>query len=234
MVTSDFAGFPEDLFAFLRELAQHNNREWFARNKQRYEESIVWPMAGFINAMGGRLETFANCFIADPRRQGGSMFRIHRDIRFSRDKRPYKENIGCQFRHMAGRDAHAPGFYVHLAPNEVFFGGGIWRPPSEVLGRLRQAIEQWPEAWRRVVEGRSFRRRFGAVVGEQLQRPPRGFAADHPWIEDLKRKSYYAVEYVEPQLALTPAFLDEVAAAFRDLAPLMRFLTAALGLPFHR
>ncbi len=233
-MTSKFSGFPDDLFAFFAELAVNNDREWFSRNKARYQSSVVTPMCEFIAAMGPRLGAISDCFVADPRPHSGSMFRIYRDVRFSPDKRPYKENAGCHFRHVAGRDAHAPGYYVHLAPGEVFFGGGIWRPPSGTLRKVRAAIAEDPEGWNRAAQGGDFVACFGAVAGDGLKRPPAGFDADHPCIEALKRKSHYATRQVDPAVARTPRFIEEVDRAFVALTPLMKFLTAALDVPFSR
>lgn len=227
-----FMGFPSDMFAFLVELKANNDRDWFTANKPRYRDSIIAPMQAFIEAMDGSLAKVSDCFIADPRANGGSMFRIYRDVRFSHDKRPYKEHVACHFRHMAGKDAHAPGFYVHLEPESVFFGGGIWRPDNPTLAQVRQAIVDDPGRWKKVTRGKAFLRRFGGVTGDGLKRVPTGFDADHPYAEDLKRKSFFAVERVTPKMATTPAFTKEVESAFVALAPFMEFLTEAVGVPF--
>ncbi|MFQ5351719.1 MAG: DUF2461 domain-containing protein [Candidatus Binatia bacterium] len=227
-----FKGFPKDCRRFLRELAANNEREWFNANKRRYRESVLEPMCAFIEAMDGELARVSDCFVADPRPNGGSMFRIYRDIRFSRDKRPYKEHAACQFRHIAGRDAHAPGFYVHVAPDDVFFGGGIWRVPGPALVSIREAIDRDQGGWKRATRSAAFRRRFIAVSGDSLKRPPRGYDPDHPFIEDLKRKSFFAAERVEARAIEQPGFVKQVATAFVALKPMMAFLTAALGLSF--
>jgi len=227
-----FPGFPDDLFAFLIELKKHNDREWFAANKARYRESIVAPMQSFIEAMDSSLAKVSDCFVADPRANGGSMFRIYRDVRFSHDKRPYKEHVACHFRHIAGKNAHAPGFYVHLEPESVFFGGGIWMPDNPTLNQVREAIVEDPDRWKKISRGKAFLRRFGGVTGDGLKRVPTGFDPDHPYAEDLKRKSFFAVQRIEPKLATTPAFAKEVERAFVGLAPLMEFLTTAVGVPF--
>ena len=160
------------------------------------------------------------------------MFRIHRDVRFSRDKRPYKEHAACQFRHRLGRDVHAPGFYVHLAPGEVFFGGGMWMPEADALLRIRTHIVAKPAAWKKVVTDKAFVAAFGGVEGEGLTRPPKGFDPAHPFIEDLKRKSFVATRISSERTACEPAFVNEVVEGFRALTPLMRFLCAALDVPY--
>ena len=137
--------FDTDLFEFLRELAENNNREWFLANKDRYRAAVQEPLLGFISDFAGRLHEISPNFIADPRSSGGSMFRIYRDVRFSKDKSPYKTHAAAQFRHRAGRDAHAPGFYLHLEPGSVFWGAGLWHPQRAVLYEIRNAIIDRPD-----------------------------------------------------------------------------------------
>jgi uncharacterized protein (TIGR02453 family) len=228
-----FKGFPKDLFGFLRELSRNNHRAWFSDNKARYRASAVEPVSEFIAAMAPRLAEISDWFVADPRPNGGSMFRIHRDSRFSEDKRPYKQNVGCQFRHMAGKDAHAPSFYVHLAPDNVFVGAGVWTPPNPVLDKIRTAIVQNPGAWAKAARSTKFAERFD-FEGDRLARPPRGYDPDHPYIEDIKRKSFFARQSFAPSLALKLGFIDEVGRAFIVLSPFMAFITGAVGLPYRR
>jgi len=225
-----FAGFPEEMFRFLTDLHDNNNREWFIDNRGRYENFVVEPVIRFIEAVGQLLPAISDAYVADPRRNGGSMFRIYRDTRFSSDKRPYKQNIGCQFRHSAGSNAHAPGFYVHLAPAEVFIGGGIWKPDNDSLDRIRNRIVEKPKLWSGVINDAAFSNHFGKLQGESLKRPPRGFDPDNPHIEDLKRKSYIAFRHVKPESALKPAFIEAVEKTFTTAMPLMRFITGALGI----
>lgn len=232
MSNTVFSGFPKDLFRFLEDLSENNNREWFNNNKDRYKESVVYPVGSFISAMGERLNKISDSFIADPRANGGSMFRIYRDMRFYKGKPPYKENIGCQFRHVAGKTAHAPGFYVHLQPGNVFIGGGVWTPPNPVLDEIRTAIVEQPERWANVVNNKNLIKTFGQIEGEQLKRPPRGYDANHSFVEDLKRKSFFLKHSVKPSLILKPEFINETEKTFMDAIPLMAFVTSAIGLPF--
>lgn len=227
-----FEGFPKDFLAFFREITKNNDREWFAVNKERFKASVQTPALSFIAAMDLPLGRIADCFVADARTQGGSMFRIYNDMRFHNAK-PYKEHAACQFRHMAGKDAHAPGFYVHLDPKEVFFGGGIWRPPAPQLRAIREAIAADPERWWEATRGTAFRRRFGTIRGDSLKRPPQGFDADHPAIEDIKRLSFFAMQSAPPESILSKRFVADVSKCFATMAPFMQFLTEALDLPFH-
>lgn len=226
-----FKGFPEDLFRFFKELAKNNDREWFNAHRDRYQASVVDPMCAFIAAMAPRLQKISGHYVADPRPNGGSMFRIYRDVRFSKDKSPYKTHAACHFRHEAGKDAHAPGFYVHLEPGRVFFGGGIWRPPSPALAAIREQIVDAPREWSRVIRAKAVRDR-GGVQGEQLKRAPRGFDAAHPHVDDLKRKSFYVMSEMAPEVACSPAICREVTSGFRAAAPLARFVCGAMELPF--
>jgi len=232
-MAQSFRGFPKALFAYLEELARNNNREWFQANKGRYDADVVDPVLRFIEAVGMEvLPGISKSFVADPRKSGGSMFRIFRDTRFSHDKRPYKENVGCQFRHVLGRDVHAPGFYVHLEPGRVFIGAGSWRPARPALEQIRAAIVARPAAWSRVVEDPTMTRYFGGIEGESLKRPPKGIDPDHPHIADLKRTSHFVLKDVAPSRVLRPTFLAEVEEAFTRASPLMRFLTEAVGLRY--
>lgn len=231
-MTDTFKGFPKDFFVFLRELKANNNRGWFEANKERFRGSVQAPMSAFIGAMAPKLAKISKHFTADPRPNGGSMFRIYRDVRFSKDKRPYKEHAACHFRHAGGRDAHAPGYYMHFAPGEVFFGGGLWMPPPEGLAKVRETITGKSAAWKKLVEDKRFRAHFGSVRGDGLVRPPRGFDPEHPFIEDIKRKSFYAMQESEVKLATSSTLVDEVSDSFAALAPLMKFLCGALEVPY--
>ena len=136
--------FSSTTFAFLRDLAANNNREWFADNKDRYVDDVQEPALEFIDDFRLRLHAISPYFLADAKTVGGSLFRIHRDTRFAKDKTPYKSNSGVQFRHEMARDAHAPGFYLHIQPRECFIGVGLWRPETKVAYQIREAIADQP------------------------------------------------------------------------------------------
>jgi uncharacterized protein (TIGR02453 family) len=228
---SGFAGFPPDFFGFFSELAVNNDRDWFKANKSRYYDSVVNPVSEFIVCMGPRLRKISSHYVADPKPHGGSMFRIYRDTRFSKDKTPYKTHAGVQFRHEAGKDAHAPGFYVHLAGDGLYFGGGVWLPPNPQLNRIRDAIIDNARSWSRIANAKKLQD-IGGIRGDALQRPPRGFDPEHRHIEDLKRKSFYVMTEADARDAMHPAFIEQVTEGFRRAAPLNRFVCDALGLAF--
>lgn len=216
---------------FIAQLKRNNNREWFQKNKARYEQELRDPLLRFIEAFAPRLRKISPHFVADPRPVGGSLFRIYRDTRFSKDKSPYKTHAGVQFRHERAKDVHAPGFYLHIEPRQVFCGVGIWHPDGPTLAKLRAALVDDPAGWKRARNAKRFVDRF-TLGGESLKRPPRGFDPDHPLIEDLMRKDFIAsVQF--PDKALESAkFVDQFAATCADAKPFMRFLAKAVGLEF--
>lgn len=228
---SGFEGFPKDFFKFFTELKANNNRDWFATNKPRYVDSVVTPMTEFIIAIAPHLKGISRFYRADPKPHGGSMFRIYRDARFSKDKSPYKTHAACHFRHQAGKDAHAPGFYVHIETDGIHFGGGIWTPPSRQLTMIRDFIADNPAAWDKLIKSKSIKD-SGGIRGDSLKRPPRGFDADARHIDDIKRKSFFVMSEADADLALRADFVDETARAFRSAAKLNHFITDALDLPF--
>ena len=160
MAVTKQAVFGPQLFSFLEDLRENNDREWFAANKHRYEEHLLEPAMAFIDEFARRLQKISPHFRADARPSGGSLFRIYRDTRFSKDKTPYKTNAGLHFRHERAKDSHAPGFYLHIGPDEVFAGGGIWHPATEAAHRIREAIVADPAGWKRASRGAAFAKRF--------------------------------------------------------------------------
>lgn len=227
---SNLPGFTPELFDFLRDLAENNDREWFQLNKFRYEESVKDPALAFIAAFGPYLNKVSPHFQAIPRAQGGSLFRIYRDTRFGKDKSPYKTNTGLHFRHEAGKDAHAPGFYVHLAAGEVFFGAGLWKPEGPTARAIRQLIVDKPDEWKTVKTGMD--KTNLTLTGDSLVRPPRGFDPENPFIDDIKRKDFLATVELDEKAALAPDFIENIAELCAQAAPLVRFLCKAVDVPF--
>ncbi|MDP2821398.1 MAG: TIGR02453 family protein [Sulfuritalea sp.] len=220
--------FSKATFNFLDELAANNERSWFEANKPRYEALVREPALDFIAAMAPALAKFAPHFRAEPRKMGGSLMRVFRDTRFSRDKSPYKTNIGIQFRHELGKDVHAPGFYVHIATDECFFGAGCWHPEADALGRIRDLIAAKSERWLAVRDDRKFAALW-TLAGDSLTRPPRGYAADHRAIEDLKRKDFIGLASLSFAEVTDPGLVKLAGARFAAAAPFMKFLCEAQG-----
>lgn len=224
-------GFTPATTRFLSDLRGNNDRDWFTANKQRYENDVAAPALDFIAAMDPRLKKISPHFRAVAKKTGGSLMRVYRDTRFAKDKSPYKTNIGIQFRHELGRDVHAPGFYLHIEPQDVFLGVGSWHPEPKALARIRDAIVDNPAAWRKARDDRRFRERF-ELRGDSLKRPPRGFDAAHPMIEDLKRKDFIAIEELAVDEIYQAAFAEHVSRSFAAATPLIRFLCHSLDLAF--
>lgn len=155
--------FDKKTISFLKELIANNNREWFNANKSRYENDVLDVALHFIQAIQGPLAEIAPHFTAVPTRIGGSLMRIYRDTRFSKYKLPYKTNIGIQFRHERAKNVHSPGYYVHIAPDEVFVGVVMLRPDSEPLKQIRERIAARPGEWQRAIGSTAFKKHSSAV-----------------------------------------------------------------------
>jgi uncharacterized protein (TIGR02453 family) len=230
---TETASFDPELFAFLRELEANNDRDWFNANKQRYEAHVLEPALAFIEDFGYRLNEISPHFRADTRKTGGSLFRIYRDTRFSKDKTPYKTNTGMHFRHERAKDAHAPGFYLHLEPGRVFGGGGIWHPDTKTANRIRQAIVDDPDAWRDATRTSPFTDRLDiGGDGNMLKRVPSGLPADHEFVDDFRRRDYFGWAETTEKVATADGFLDEYTRICEAAAPLVRFICRALELEY--
>jgi uncharacterized protein (TIGR02453 family) len=223
--------FTADLFGFLQDLRRHNDRAWFAKNKERYLDVVQEPALEFVRGFGPYLRKISPHFVADDRPIGGSLFRIHRDVRFSKDKSPYKLHVGVDFRHRAARDVHAPSFYLHLQPGESFAAVGVWHPHQDTLTRIRTAIVDKPDKWKRAAHGTQFRSRY-RLSGDALKRSPAGFDADHPLIEDLKWKDHVADVMLDERTVTSEDFLSRYAELCRLASGYVAFLCEALALPF--
>jgi uncharacterized protein (TIGR02453 family) len=232
--------FGTEALAFLRGLARHNQKPWFEAHRGDYETHVKQPMADLVEEMDLRMARFAPEMVGDPRR---SVFRLHRDIRFSRDKSPYKTHAACWFFHgggssKVGREAHGggAGFYFHLQPGASFVGGGCWMPPRPALQRFRAAIARDPRGFERIVLAPSLRRRFGGLSEEEmLKRVPRGYSADHPAARWLRYGSFTvgrAMTDAQVTGARLTAFLE---ADYVVILPLVRWLNRVVGLePLRR
>jgi uncharacterized protein (TIGR02453 family) len=223
--------FSENSFKFLRGLARNNKREWFQAHKADYEAQVRAPFLRLLQDLQPDLAAISTQFRADPRPVGGSLFRIHRDTRFANDKTPYKTHAGARLFHERHREVDSPSFYIHVQPGHCFVGAGLWHPEPATRRRIREFISENPQGWRKAVHSPAFRRRF-ELGGESLQRIPRGFPADHPLAEDLKRQSFVGSTPLEDATVLGPNLRRSVASALAGLAPLVDYLCASLDLEF--
>ena len=223
------AYFSPDLFRFLGQLKNNNNREWFQDNRKRYESDVRDPLVHFIADFGPRLRKISPHYVADPRPVGGSLTRIYRDTRFSADKSPYKTMAGALFRHEKGKTVPAPAFLLHLEPGQSFAGIGIHSPDPQTLVKIRQRIASEPDSWKSAVSAKAFRETC-SLMADSLQRPPKGYPPDHPCIEDLKRKHYCATAPFTERQVCGPDFLDLFAVTCAGTSAFMKYLTHTVGL----
>ena len=214
---------------FLRELGTHNEKAWFEKNKARFEEGVRAPTQRLIADLAPVLEKISPHFVVDLRPNGGSLSRIHRDTRFSKDKSPYKTHLFAHFHHEDGSEECSPGFFLRLGPGESAVGAGVWRPGPAALAKIRAAMVTDAAAWRKAKQ--KVLAAGGRVIpGEPLKKVPKGFDPEHEHAEDLKHKSVGLVLDL-PDAALTsPSLPKEIAERFRLAAPAVRFVCAAVGL----
>jgi uncharacterized protein (TIGR02453 family) len=218
------AHFSPAFFDFFRDLRLHNDRDWFTANKTRYVADVETPLLQFIGDFAACLRTLSPAFVADRRRAGGSMFRIHRDTRFSPDKSPFKTWIAARFAHEARRKvAGVPAFFLHLAPDHSFGGGGVYHIELPQLTKIRTRIVESPGEWTAV-------RAAVDIQGEQLKRVPAGFSAKHEHVDDLRRQNLYTLTEFTDRDVVMDGFIDRFTDACRRAAPLIEFQTKALGL----
>jgi len=221
--------FTKSTFAFLAELAANNNRDWFEANKARYEADVKGPFLELIAALQPGLKKINPAIVADPKPNGGSMMRIHRDTRFSKDKSPYKTFVAAHFAHMAGKGEGTPGYYLRIEPGGSMAGGGMWQPGGDALKQVRDAIVDDPKSWAKAVAGQSVGR-MCQFAGESLKRPPAGYDPAHAYIEDIKRKDFAVFVSMADAEVCRADFKDAVLEQYRAAAPFIRFLSDAVGL----
>lgn len=225
------AHFSEQTFEFLRELAQNNRRDWFQANKSRYIEQVRDPFLRFIDDFNPRLAAISSHYHGEVKANGGALFRIYRDTRFSRDKTPYKTSSGARWTHREGGRGQAPLFYLHLQPGQVFMAAGCWHPDSAMLASIRNFIDNNPRAWTACTRDPKFRKTFH-MGGDRLKRMPRGFESEHPLAEDLKRKDYVVVSELTEAQAISPRFMGLFERRCRAASGFVDYLCAALDLEF--
>jgi uncharacterized protein (TIGR02453 family) len=229
VATAPFTGFTPEAIQFLVDLAENNTREWFQPRKAEYERLLKEPLEAFVVALGERFEARGLPLRADPAK---SPFRIYRDVRFSKDKTPYKTHVSASFPWVEegewsgshSEEGGNPGGYFHMGPGEVFVGGGMWHPPTAKLAAFRAAIVDDPSTVRRILDGPEFKRLFGTISGDKLKRVPPGVPADHPEAELLKHKDVTFGHRLADMDVLSPTLPDIVADSFEAAVPLMRFL----------
>lgn len=218
---------------FLTGLKKRNTKPWFEANRAVYETEVRAPLKALVEEVDVLLARIAPEIVGDPRR---SLFRIHRDVRFSKDKSPYKTNAACWFYHrdagraVGGESEGGAGFYFHFSPTEVFLGGGIWMPPRDSLNRLRQAIAENPKGFEKIVLAPGFKRKFGKLDQDaMLKRMPRGFEEDHPAAKWLRFQSFTAGRELSRRELHSPRLPQQLARDYAAMTPFIRYLNRALG-----
>ncbi len=238
---SAFSRFTPGALTFLRGLKRHNERPWFEANRPTYEREVLGPLRLLSEELDVRFARLAPEFVSPPKR---ALFRIHRDVRFSKDKSPYKTHAALWVFHRdagrgVGRDAHGgAGFYFHLEPGASMVAGGFWMPPRPLLSTLRDAIAEDRRPFERIVKAKPFVARFGELTddepGVRLTRVPRGFAPDHPAAHWLRFNSFTASRPLTDAEALSPKLVDTIMKDYAALLPLVRWLNGTLGYPSAR
>lgn len=222
---SPFPGFPPETLQFFRGLARNNRREWFLPRKPLFEEKVKEPMRQLVDALNVALHEFAPEYETDPDK---AIFRIYRDTRFSKDKKPYKEQIAATFRRR-GAAHHQGGYYFAVSHKSVAVGGGVYMPEPAHLLAIRQRLTERHEEFRRILAARPVRKLLGGLEGQQLSRVPRGFCADHPAADLLRFKYYLLYKELSPSLATSPALYKAIVDRFRAMVPFLQFLTASFA-----
>jgi uncharacterized protein (TIGR02453 family) len=211
----------KDTFKFLTDLSKNNNREWFHANKKAYDAAKE-NMVEFIQDLILGISTFDDSVIElQPKK---CLFRINRDVRFSKNKNPYKTNFGAILLAGGRKIMHEKaGYYIHIEPGNSFLVGGAYLPPSEWIGRIRDRIVSDPEKFKKIINGKEFSKYY-KLEGSQLKTGPRGFPKDHPEIELLKYKSFLGINRIPNKMVLSKNFLDHSVDAFKALKPFNDYL----------
>ena len=220
--------FTPAFFAFLRELHENNNRDWFAVNRSRFLADVERPMLAFINDFAPALRSISPAYIVDRRRIGGSMYRIYRDTRFSDDKTPLKTYVAAHFPSRRFGRSGGAGLYVEITPGWVWMGGGMYMPSGPDLQAIREHVADTYPRIHRIVTSPSFNKTVGPLGGDQLTRVPRGYLKDHPAADYLRYKQFLAGCEYPPQFATSARFYSELLSVFRTITPLVRFLNQPL------
>ena len=229
-----FEGFPPAAFKFLKQLKRNNNREWFLANKPTYEASLLAPMRLFVEEVDVLLADLAPEISGSPKR---SIFRIYRDVRFSKDKSPYKTNMGCWFTHVraghgVGSETHGAGagFYFHFEPGECMVAGGVWMPPRPALNKIREAVDEDFAGITKILGDKKFVKRFGELHREKpLTRVPKPFDKDHPAADLLKLVSFTVAAPISDADVGSAKLPKRLESDLKTMLPLVRWLNGALG-----
>ena len=225
-MASGFPGFSKEAMQFFRGLERNNTREWFLPRKALFEEHVKAPMHRLVDTVNGALRTFAPDYVTDPAK---AVYRFYRDVRFSKDKSPYKTQIAASFYHRTLAGHGGAGYYFAVNHKVSAIGGGIYMPPPESLLAVRNHIAEHHADFRRIVKTAAIRRLFGDIDGEQLTRVPKGFCSEHPAADLLRYKQFLLYIELPGDLAGTAELYPAIVQRFRAIAPFLNFLNAPLA-----
>lgn len=215
----------KEVMQFLAQLAANNNKEWMDAHKQAYQDArkrFIEVVDQLLVGMSGFEPRMSELKAKD------CIFRINRDIRFSNNKSPYKNNFGAYFA-PGGKNVVAPGYYIHIQPGQSFFGGGIYMPDGETIKKIRQEIDYNPDELLNLLQQPEFHEWFGSLTGEQLKTAPKGYPADHPNIHLLRMKSFIAMKSLTDAQVTGERLVETVVRGFQVMKPLNDYLTVSVS-----
>lgn len=216
----------QDFLDFLKDLSKNNNREWFEQNKKRYEKSVKEPFTRLMAELIRSFQSFAPEIQIEPKE---SLYRINRDIRFSKDKSPYKTHIAGIISRYGRKNHEYPGYYLHVEFGALMFGGGAYFLEKESLAKVRQSILLQPERFRSIIHDPDFVAKYESVKGEKNKKIPAEFAALAETLPEIANKQFYFMAEMDPKIILKENAVDFLTAYAKTAQPLMDFLQEALG-----
>ncbi len=217
----------KNIFNFLQDLKQNNNRDWFLANKPRFDE-IKSEFEAFIDSLISSISKFDNSISHHSAKN--CIFRIYRDVRFSKDKSPYKTHLGAHISAAAKKsDIHSKaGYYIHIEPEGSMLAGGAYLPQGPWIKAIRQEIHYNASDLKKILNNEKFKKYFGELEGEKLKRAPKGYEPDHPEIELLRFKSFLAVNKCADKIVMGNKFLGHCSDVFKTLHPFDQFLNRSM------
>ncbi len=223
---SKFPGFPVEGIAFLKSLKKNNDREWFTPRKAIFDEKVKTPMIELVSAIHGEMRRFAPDYVGEPAK---CVYRIYRDTRFSKDKTPYKTYASAlMLRRNFDKYAGSAAIYFAVSPENIEVAGGVYTPDRDVLLAVRQHIAENHKEFRATFETPKIRKLFGELWGESVSRVPKGFDAEHPAADLIRRKQFLLDTKVDPKLAVTPKLFGEIVTRIEAMMPFVEFLNEPL------
>ena len=209
---------------FLKKLKKNNNREWFQKNKSVYEEAKA-DFEKFLNLLIIEISKFDKSLSGIQAKD--CVFRIYRDVRFAKDKSPYKTNFGASLSKNK-KEYFKPGYYIHIEPSGSFLAGGVWMPPADLINKIRQEIDYNTKEFKKIIGNKDFKNYFKALENQKLKKTPKNYPKDHPEIELLKYTSYIATHEMKENMLTDKKLLQHCAKTFKAMLPLNEFLRKAI------